>query len=67
MPKKEKMFRLKLKLEEIIIEEEGFVFPIFSNSQTISGIDQIKPILNLLNKQLHNFIDTILIENNKKK
>lgn len=29
---KEKMFRLKLKLEEIIHEEDMIVFPIFSNS-----------------------------------
>ncbi len=66
MPKKEKMFKLKLKLEEIIHGEDMIVFPIFSNSQTILGIDQIKATLDVLNEQLLNFINSVLVENNKK-
>ncbi len=66
MPEKEKMFKMKLKLEEIIHGEDMIVFPIFSNSQTISGIDQIKPVLENFTEQLHKFIKSILIQNNKK-
>lgn len=66
MPKKEKMFKMKLKLEEIIHEDDMIVFPIFSNSQTIIGIDEIKPTLDVLNDQLQNFINSVLIKNNKK-
>lgn len=65
MPK-EKIFKLKLRLEEIIMDEDMIVFPIFSNSQTISGIDQIKTTLDNFKEQLHKFIDTILIPNDKK-
>lgn len=56
----EKIFRLKLKLEEVIIEDDTGLFPLFSNSQTSSGVDQIKPILNGFNEQLLKFIDVSL-------
>ena len=65
---KEKILKLKLKLSEVITGDEGILLlTLFSNSQMISGIDGIKPILDTLNKQLHKFIDTTLIPNSKKK
>ena len=60
--KKEKLFRLKLKLEEII-EDESALFPIFSNSQICSGINQIKSKLDIFTKQLYEFVDSTLIPN----
>lgn len=64
---KEKMFKMKLRLEEILLDEDMIVFPIFSHSQTILGIDQIKPTLDNFQEQLYKFINSVLIPNNKKK
>ena len=60
MPEKVKMFKLKLKLEEVIHGDDMIVFPIFSSSQTIVGIANIKPILDDFDKQLLKFIDISL-------
>lgn len=48
-------FRLKIKLEEIIIS-----FPIFTTSQTFSGKEKINSTYKTLGTQLENFIENNL-------
>lgn len=63
--KKEKLFRLTIELEEVIDNESG-LFPLFINGQVCSGIDQIKSALELFNTRLTEFLEKILIPNQKK-
>lgn len=65
MAKKEKLFRLTIELEEVI-DDESSLFPLFINGQVCSGTDQIKSTLELFNARLTNFLDNILIPNQKK-
>lgn len=65
MPKQNKIFRLKLKLEGIIQNGETTRIPIYASSQMIIGIDQIKPISDILSQNLNRFLKTTLIKNNK--
>lgn len=65
MAKKEKLFRLTIELEEII-DDESSLFPLFINGQVCSGIDEIKATLELFNARLIEFLDNILIPNQKK-
>jgi len=61
-----KLFRLVIKLDEVVEEELG-LFTVFSNKQICSGIDKIKATLDVFNNQLNEFIEKVLIPNQKKK
>lgn len=64
---KKELIKLKLRLFEVVITEEGLIMmSLCSNSQMISGIERIKSILDIFNKLLHNYIDSTLIPNNIK-
>lgn len=64
---KEKLFVLKLELEEMIPQEEILLLPLFSNTQICSGVDGIKSTLDTFIEQLHKFLDTVIIPNILKK
>lgn len=63
---KEKLFRLTIELEEVITEESSYA-SLFINGQVCSGIDQIKATLDRFNARLNEFLDNVLIPNQKKK
>ena len=66
MAKKEKLFRLTIELEEVVEEGEN-LFPLFTNGQICSGINQIQSTLDNFSNQLKQFIDHVLIPNQKKR
>ena len=59
-----KLFRLKIRLEQYIIDDLVFPLPTFSNSLMISGIDGIKPIAELIYKQLITCVNGLIEKNN---
>ena len=65
MAKKEKLFRITIELEEVIAEESSYA-SLFINGQVCSGIDQIRSALGQFNTRLTDFIDNVLIPNQKK-
>ena len=65
MAKKEKLFLLGIELDEVI-EDESSLFTIFRSGQICSGIEQIKDTLDRFNTRLNEFLDNVLIPNQKK-
>jgi len=61
-PKKKHIkFRLKVKLEVFIEQEEGIIpIPIFSTYQTFSGTEKINSTCTNLGKQLGDFVENNL-------
>lgn len=66
MAKKEKLFRLTIELEEVMAEESSYA-SLFINGQICSGINQIKATLDRFNTRLNEFVDNVLIPNQKKR
>ncbi len=67
--KKTKLFNLKLKVQEVVEEEEFTMtlFPLFENSQICSGVDQVKSVLSTLKERLDELIENTLNPNDKQK